>query len=305
MVLYRPFDVRPCYFDDFFIHRLSNMPSIFPDAHAKNILIATNGTGARSVSVMASKYPVDFHFLESGARCFPRDCFADIDEDLFAVDDKTQHSQEKRRNGIVSQLTNITKLKAVTFDDAMSYAYAICHHDKYRNKYNNNLLRNAPRIPIIENSAQVSELIVAGRQLIELHADFESAEQYPVTLISPSILISDPISEAKKYRVHKMKFAGTRGSEDKSTVIYNEHIAIKNIPLEANEYVVNGKPALEWVMERQCVKVDKDSGIVNDANDYANETMNNPAYPLELFQRVITVSLETMKIVRSLPKLDL
>ena len=102
-----------------------------------------------------------------------------------------------------------------------------------------------------------------------------------------------------------MRFAGTRGREDKTTVIYNEHITIKNIPLEAYEYVVNGKPALEWVMERQCVKVDKDSGIVNDANDYAIETMNNPAYPLELFQRVITVSLETMKIVKSLPPLDL
>lgn len=76
------------------------------------------------------------------------------------------------------------------------------------------------------------------------------------------------------------------------------------IPLEAYEYVVNGKPALDWVVERQCVKVDKDSGIVNDANDYAIETMNDPRYPLELFQRVVTVSLETMKIVKSLPRLD-
>ena len=77
--------------------------------------------------------------------------------------------------------------------------------------------------------------------------------------------------------------------------------------MEAYEYVVNNKSAIEWVMERQCVKTDKQSQshIVNDANDYANETMNNPAYPLELFQRIITVSLETMKIVKSLPKLDI
>ena len=99
-----------------------------------------------------------------------------------------------------------------------------------------------------------------------------------------------------------MKFA-KKG--DKSSVIYNKNITIENIPHEAYEYVVNGKPALEWVMERQCAKTDKASGIVNDANDYANEAMNNPAYPLELFQRVITVSLETMKIVKSLPKLDI
>ena len=86
-------------------------------------------------------------------------------------------------------------------------------------------------------------------------------------------------------------------------MIYNCNLTMHNIPLETYDYVVNGKAALEWVMERQCVKTDKASGIVNDANDYANETMNNPAYPLELFQRVITVSLETMKIVHSLPKL--
>ena len=92
---------------------------------------------------------------------------------------------------------------------------------------------------------------------------------------------------------------------DRTKVIYNENLTIIDIPDGAFEYTLNGKPALEWVMERQCVKTDKASGIVNDANDYANETMNNPAYPLELFQRVITVSLETMKIVKSLPKLGI
>ena len=79
---------------------------------------------------------------------------------------------------------------------------------------------------------------------------------------------------------------------------------MQDIPLEAYDYVVNGKPALEWVMERQLVKVAKDSGIENDANRYAVETVGNPAYQLELFQRVITVSLRTMEIVRDLPKLE-
>ena len=82
-------------------------------------------------------------------------------------------------------------------------------------------------------------------------------------------------------------------------VIYNANIIMQDIPLEAYDYVVNGKPALDWVIERQVVKTDKKSGITNDANRYANETVGDPAYPLELFKRVITVSLETMKIVRS------
>jgi predicted helicase len=145
----------------------------------------------------------------------------------------------------------------------------------------------------------------AGKRLSNLHVDFENIQPFNVTFSGQMSFIDSSISKESFYRVQKMRFAGTRGHEDKTTVIYNEHITIKNIPLEAYEYVVNGKPALEWVMERQCVKVDKDSGIVNDANDYAIETMNNPAYPLELFQRVITVSLETMKIVKSLPPLDL
>ena len=92
---------------------------------------------------------------------------------------------------------------------------------------------------------------------------------------------------------------------DLSTVIYNGKITIENIPEEAYDYVVNGKPALEWVMERQAVTTDKKSGIINDANDWATEAMGNPRYPLELFLRVITVGLKTQKIVRSLPKLDI
>ena len=102
-----------------------------------------------------------------------------------------------------------------------------------------------------------------------------------------------------------MRFGGKGKQKDKSTVIYNNKITMTDIPLEAYEYVVNGKPALEWVMERQSVSTDKVSGIVNDANRYAIETVGNPAYPLKLFQRIITVSLETIKIVKSLPKLEI
>lgn len=113
------------------------------------------------------------------------------------------------------------------------------------------------------------------------------------------------------FYVTKMKFGKMKDPEtgknvnDKSVVIYNNAITIENIPEEAYDYVVNGKPALEWVMERQSVTTHKASGIVNDANDWAIETMQNAKYPLELFLRVITVSLETQTIVNSLPKLDI
>ena len=117
---------------------------------------------------------------------------------------------------------------------------------------------------------------------------------YPAKVVSTAKTNDD-------YRVEKMKYGAKK---DLTTLHYNRKITVKDIPLEAYEYVVNGKPALDWVVERQCVKTDKASDIVNDANDWAIETMQNPKYPLELFLRVITVSLETIKIVRSLPRLE-
>ena len=102
-----------------------------------------------------------------------------------------------------------------------------------------------------------------------------------------------------------MKHPGSGKSKDLSSVIYNHNLTIRDIPKAAWSYVVNGKPALTWVMERQAVRTDKASGIVSDANEYAVETMQEPRYPLELFLRVITVSLETVQIVDSLPSLEI
>jgi len=92
--------------------------------------------------------------------------------------------------------------------------------------------------------------------------------------------------------------------KDRTTILYNAHITVRGIPAKAYDYVVNGRSAIDWVIERQCVKTDKDSGIVSDANRYATETLNNPRYPLELLLRVITVSLQTLDIVQTLPALN-
>ena len=138
-----------------------------------------------------------------------------------------------------------------------------------------------------------------------MHCDFDAQEPYPVNIAQGDLRLANIGDPEAFYRVEKMKFGGKRPNADKTTVIYNANITMTDIPLEAYDYVVNGKSALEWVIERQCVKIDKASGIVNDANRYAIETVGDPAYPLLLFQRVITVSLETMKIVRSLPTLDI
>ncbi len=141
----------------------------------------------------------------------------------------------------------------------------------------------------------------AGRALADLHLNYETVPMYAGAKIEHG---GKPLTDAD-YRVEKMRHGKQGKDKDRSTVIYNSRITVTGIPLDAYDYVVNGKSAIEWVMERQCVKTDKDSGIVSDANDWAIETMGNPRYPLELLLRVVTVSLETIKIVKSLPALVL
>ena len=162
-----------------------------------------------------------------------------------------------------------------------------------------------PRIPRVKQTSDFWAFAKAGRKLGDLHVNYEDAKSYPVELKIGGKKSLDDLTD-DDYRVDK-KWSYLKKSDktkDFTQVKYNKQITITGIPEEAYEYMVNGRPALEWVMERQMVKTDKASGIVNDANDFAIETMNNPKYPLELFQKVVTVSLETMKIVRALPKLN-
>ena len=177
------------------------------------------------------------------------------------------------------------------------------HSEEYRERYADNLSKELPRIPRVKKAEDFISFSQAGRALADLHLNYENAQLFSATIESTAK------EDAAHYRVEKMKHPKVKEDgksvNDKSTIIYNGRIKIKDIPLDAYRYVVNGKPAIDWVMERQCVKTDNDSGIENDANLWATETMNNPKYPFELVLRVITVSIETMKIVDALPALDI
>ncbi|WP_154650417.1 DEAD/DEAH box helicase [Acinetobacter tjernbergiae] len=229
-------------------------------------------------------------------------------DDLFntSSEQNSQSEQPKlvRKDGISDAgLAHFQKAypnEQISKEDIFYYVYGLLHSEDYRKRYADNLTKELPRIPCVKKSTDFWAFSQAGRDLAHWHLNYERVEPYKATLDTGSKAYSQLTAE--DFYVEKMKFA-KKG--EKGTVIYNKRITIRDIPLEAYDYVVNGKPALEWVMERQGVSTHKDSGIVNDANDWAIETMNNPAYPLELFLRVIAVSLETMKIVKSLPKLDI
>lgn len=147
--------------------------------------------------------------------------------------------------------------------------------------------------------------VCAGRELGDLHVNYEVAEPYPAVVEQGDLRLATITDPKAFFRVTKMRFGGTGRAKDKSVIIYNSNITVTGIPPEAYAYVVNGKPAIEWVMERQAIREDAKSGIVNDANRYATETIGDPRYPFDLLCRVITVSLETVRIVRALPGLDL
>lgn len=195
--------------------------------------------------------------------------------------------------------------EAISKQDLFFYIYGVLHSPDYRERYADNLNKELPRIPRVRRAEDFWAFSRAGRALGDLHVNYETVDKYPLTIEAKGNLTD------ADYRVEKMKFAKKKDPDtgksvnDRRTVIYNNKITLTDIPKAAWGYVVNGKAALDWVMERQAVRTDKDSGIVNDANDWATETMGNPRYPLDLFQRVVTVSLETQKIVAALPPLDI
>ena len=219
-----------------------------------------------------------------------------------------QSSGLQRRDGItdagLKHFQDAYPDETISKQDLFYYVYGLLHSEDYRAKYADNLSKELPRIPRVKTAADFWAFSRAGRELGDLHVNYETVDPYPVTIKQGDLRLADIKNPEAFYRVTKWAFGKAGKEKDKTTVIYNANITMQDVPLEAYDYVVNGKPALEWVMERQVVKTDKDSGIENDANRYAIETMNNPAYPLELFQRVITVSLRTMEIVRGLPKLE-
>ena len=184
-------------------------------------------------------------------------------------------------------------------EDLFYYLYGILHSEDYRNQFRNNLMKQLPRLPMVTDVADFRAFRDAGRALAELHLGYEKVEPHAVTVNAGEGLPQTTAPETL-YRVVKMKHdKGKDRKPDRTRVIYNAHITLSDIPLEAYDYVVNGKSAIQWVMEREgCKNRPRPVALSNDANNYAIETMQNPAYPLELLQRIITVSIETMKVVR-------
>lgn len=246
---------------------------------------------------------------DGGAQCFPLTLYDRADEeeqdDLFSVIEADKPAYRARHGITDAGLAHIKAAypgETITKDDVFYYVYGLLHSEDYRRRFADNLTKELPRIPCVKKVEDFRAFVAAGRALGDLHVGYETVAPYPVTLKQGDLSLASIDDPVKFFRVEKMAFGKNK---DRTTIHYNANITLIDVPLAAYDYVVNGKSAIDWVMERQAVKKDPDSGIINDANDYATETMNNPRYPFDLLCRVITVSLETVKVVKALPPLEI
>lgn len=311
--IYRPYNRQFLYLDDRLIDRPGKTHIFKPNAKAENKLISMTGPAAsKAYSALMVDVMPNLHFQDTG-QCFPLYLYEKADDDGKLGFDTSVEGEVidgyRRRDAITDGMLKTFREayeKTVTKEDIFYYVYGILHSPEYRERFAADLKKMLPRIPLTKEVADFWSFSKAGRELADWHLNYETGEPWPVV----EHVASFDFDQWDTFKISKMNFARPTSEQkeagekwDKTKIIYNSHVTISQIPLEAYDYVVNGKPAIEWIMERYQVTRDKASGIVNDPNEWCKEH-DNPRYIIDLIGRVTRVSIETMKIVNSLPALN-
>jgi predicted helicase len=304
---YRPFCQSWIYYDQQFNEYFKE--KLYPSAHHKNLVIVVPGPGEdRPFSALVTNALPNLHLLHGG-QCFPLHWYEKAGEQVaqagLSFDEPTGPAEVNgyvRKDGITDvALANFRKQygdQTITKEAIFYYCYGVLHSPEYREHYAADLKKVLPRVPYAPDFKAFEK---AGRDLAKLHLDYETVEPWPVTEEAKP---KGDLNDLAYYRIEKMRFASKGGREkDRSVIVFNSRITVKGIPEEAYDYMVNGKSAIEWVMDRYQVTKDKVSAIVDDPNDWCREH-NDPAYILNLLKRVIRVSMETVKIVGGLPSIQ-
>lgn len=275
--LYRPFTKMYQYFDGLFTHRRGGWYRFLPPG-AENLTIVATDVGMRApFSVLCTDLIPDFHLGATADtfRCFP----------FYEYDENGSNRRENITDWALEEFRSHYKDRSITKWDIFYYTYAVLHHPEYRMRYAANLKRELPRIPYAPDFHAFAK---AGKCLAELHVDYEKQKEFKLEQ-------REKPGAALDYRVEKMRL-----SKDKQTLIYNDFLTLTGIPKQVYDYRLGNRSALEWVIDQYQVSTDKRSGITNDPN-----RPDDPEYILRLIGQVITVSLETSKIVKELPDLGL
>ncbi len=302
--LYRPF-FRQCLFYYRPLNEMMyQMPKLYPTKEQKNTIICVQGLGAtKEYSVLMSNSIVDLGF-NAACQCFPLYYYEENTHKQKTLFDDTLDDDYIRHDGITDWILKEVRsryngAKNITKEMIFYYVYGLLHSKDYRERFAADLKKSLPRIPIVERIEDFMAFYKAGKQLAELHLNYEEVPPHPEVVVHITAQRADQ-DDYDYFRVDpKMKF---RSKDDKSVILYNANIRLEHIPLKAYDYIVNGKSAIEWIVERYCVSIDKKSLIKNDANDWGREHQK-PRYILDLLLSVINVSTQTVDIVNSLPRL--
>lgn len=302
--MYRPFSKSYVYTDKLLVEYPATKERFFPTPHHKDLVICVSGVGgSKDFSTLIADTLPDVQLIFNG-QYFPLYWYEENKgEQEVSLFGTTNEERWTQRDGITDWClqevrSRFAGAQSLTKEDIFYYVYGLLHSPDYRERFADDLRKALPRIPIVERAEEFIAFSKAGRRLAQLHLHYEDyahkAEGVEVDEVDYTAA-----DEYTYYAVEKMRFPK---KDERHTIIYNGHIAIRNIPAEAYDYVVNGKSAIEWVMERYAVTIHKDSGIKNDPNLWARE-QGRPRYILDLLLSIIHVSVETQRIVAELPKL--
>jgi predicted helicase len=307
MGMYRPFCKQSVYFSGTMNERQYQLPKLFPTPAHSNLVVLINGDKRLPSDGLIADCLPDLH-LNGDSQCFSLYTYEPVPEgelpmeigDAVVVDGYLR--KDNITNSTLSAYRGFYEESEIGKEDIFYYVYGLMHSPTYKEQYKADLMKMLPRIPKVKNFWGYSQ---AGRDLAELHLNYETVEPYPLDEIvaGPGISPSPAAGEEAYdyYRIKKLSFAGRK---DRSSIVYNQGITLGGIPDEAYDYQVNGKSALEWIIDRYQVTTHKDAQITNDPNDYCRE-VSNPRYILDLIKRIVTVSVETMNIVAQLPPLEI
>ena len=301
---YRPYCIEQLYYNRDLNWSQYLQNSLFPNKTSGNFAISITGVGATRefTTIMVNKV-ADYQYQFNGL-CFPLYWFEKNKNRQKTLFDGETGDDYIRRDGItdwiLKEVRSRYQTKNITKEMIFYYVYGLLHSEDYRQRFAADLKKSLPRIPIVDRVEDFMDFYKYGKKLADLHLNYEDVPAYEGCDVRIADYVeTDNYTAYDHFYVDKMRF---KSKDDKSTIIYNGNVVIENIPKKAYEYIVNGKSAIEWIVERYCVSQDKKSLIRNDANDWSKEH-GKPRYILDLLLSVINVSVQTVDIVRALPKL--
>ena len=275
--MYRPFTKKYLYYSSDVIERPGQWHRKFGK---NNLVIMTTGKGiSRPFSTLITNLMPNLHTMDTGQH------FMRFDNE---VDETSLFQNNDNMNQAFSDKLGLN------LDDTFAYVYGLLNSKEYQEKYANDLKKDLARIPIVKNKEKYVEV---GQKLINLHLNYEEVPVYDGVEITTA---GNPSYKVTKMRFSKKRDEKGKSVNDLSTIIFNSDITISNIPEKAYEYVVNGRSAIEWIIDQYQVKTDKKSGITDDPNDYSEDEK----YIFNLLLRIINVSVQTIDLINSLPKFE-